>query len=215
MAYNPLSARVTQNPYPIYNKLRARDPVHHSRLMDAWLFTRYEDVDTILRNHRQFSNDPHKRKPSIRQRNTFPPPEDLPMLFLDPPDHTRLRSLVNKAFTRQAVNALQPRVRGLMAALLDDIEDPAGFDLMKAAANPLPVTVIAEMLGVPPEDRARYVKCSCIANRRFLKSDRDPPYCHHAGVIRKSINHFSFVRSPSRYASMLCTKLSIRPIGTT
>ena len=66
----------------------------------------------------------------------------------DPPDHTRLRSLVNKAFTRQAVNLLEPRIRGLMAALLDDIDDPAGFDLMKAVANPLPVTVIAEMLGV-------------------------------------------------------------------
>ena len=74
----------------------------------------------------------------------------------DPPDHTRLRSLVNKAFTRQAVNLLEPRIRGLMAALLDDIDDPAGFDLMKAVANPLPVTVIAEMLGVPPEDRTRF-----------------------------------------------------------
>ena len=52
----------------------------------------------------------------------------------DPPDHTRLRSLVNKAFTRQAVNLLEPRIRGLMAALLDDIDDPAGFDLMKAVA---------------------------------------------------------------------------------
>ena len=74
---------------------------------------------------------------------------------LDPPDHTRLRSLVNKAFTRQAVNLLEPRIRGLMATLLDDIDDPAGFDLMKAVANPLPVTIIAEMLGVPPEDRTR------------------------------------------------------------
>ena len=74
----------------------------------------------------------------------------------DPPDHTRLRSLVNKAFTRQAVNLLEPRIRGLMAVLLDDIDDPAGFDLMKAVANPLPVTVIAEMLGVPPEDRTRF-----------------------------------------------------------
>ena len=84
---------------------------------------------------------------------------------LDPPDHTRLRSLVNKAFTRQAVNLLEPRIRGLMAALLDDIDDPAGFDLMKAVANPLPVTVIAEMLGVAPEDRARFTVWSNKAAR--------------------------------------------------
>ena len=76
------------------------------------------------------------------------------MLFMDPPDHTRLRSLVNKAFTRPAINALEPRIRTIMVGLLDDIEDPSGFDLMEAVAIPLPVIVIAEMLGIPQQDRA-------------------------------------------------------------
>ena len=76
------------------------------------------------------------------------------MLFMDPPDHTRLRSLVNKAFTRPVINALEPRIRTIMSGLLDDIEDPSGFDLMKAVAIPLPVIVIAEMLGIPQQDRA-------------------------------------------------------------
>ena len=163
VAYNPLSARMARNPYPAYAKLRARSPVHRSRLMNAWVFTRYADVDTILRDHRRFSSDPRHRKLSRRQRASLPPPDDLTMLFLDPPDHTRLRSLVNRAFTRRAVNALEPHIRGVLGTLLDDIEDPAGFDLMEAVANPLPVIVIAEMLGVAPEDRAQFRQWS---NRR-------------------------------------------------
>ena len=153
--YNPLSAAVAQDPYPQYADLRERSPVHRSRLMNAWVFSRYADVDTVLRDHRRFSNDPGKRNLSRRQQATLPGPDDYTMLFLDPPDHTRLRALVNKAFTRRAVNALEPHIRGLMKSLLDEV-DPAGFDLMKAVANPLPVIVIAEMLGVPPEDRARF-----------------------------------------------------------
>ena len=156
VAYNPLSARVARDPYPVYAKLRARDPVHYSRLMDAWVFARYRDADAILRDHRHFSSDPRKRMASKRQRASLPSPEDMTMLFLDPPDHTRLRALVNKAFTRKAVTALEPHVRSLMESLLDDVEDPAGFDWMEAVAHPLPVIVIAEMLGVPPEDRAQF-----------------------------------------------------------
>jgi len=160
VAYNPLSPRATQDPYPVYRKLRERDPVHRSRLMDTWLFTRYRDVDAILRNHRQFSSNPYRRSSSSRRRNPPPPREDLSMLFLDPPDHTRLRALVNKAFARQSVNALETRIRGLMGGLLDAIDDPAGFDLMTAVARPLPVIVIAEMLGVPLRDRVQFTTWS-------------------------------------------------------
>ena len=156
VTYNPLSAHMTQNPYPTYAKLRAQDPVHRSILMNSWVFTRYADVDTILRDPRHFANDPRKRTSSGRRRASAPSPEDLSMLFLDPPDHTRLRSLVSKAFTPQTINALEPHIRSLMGTLLDDIDDPAGFDLMEAVANPLPVIVIAEMLGVPLEDRAQF-----------------------------------------------------------
>ena len=156
IAYNPLSAGTVQNPYPVYSALRSRSPVHRSRLMNAWVFTRHADVDAILRNHRIFGSDPRKGTLSPRQRNLLPPAAEFTMLLLDPPDHTRLRALVNKAFTRRAVNALEPRIRGILGGLLDDIEDPASFDLMQAVAQPLPVIVIAEMLGVPPEDRARF-----------------------------------------------------------
>ena len=156
VAYNPLSAQTAQDPYPGYAALRERDPVHRSRLMNAWLFTRHSDVDTILRDHQRFSNDPRKDRLTRRQRANLPAEDDFTMLFLDPPDHKRLRALVNKAFTPKAVNALEPHIRSLLDALLDDIDDPTGFDLMEAVAQPLPVIVIAEMLGVPPEDQAQF-----------------------------------------------------------
>ena len=155
VVYNPISPEMAQDPYPAYAKLRERSPVHRSRLLNAWVFSRYADVDTVLRNHRQFSSDPAKRDLSRRQQAIVPPRDDYTMLLLDPPDHTRLRALVNKAFTRRAVNALEPHIRSLVNSLLDDV-DPAGFDLMEALANPLPVVVIAEMLGVRPEDRDRF-----------------------------------------------------------
>ena len=155
VVYNPLSAKMAQDPYPEYAALRERSPVHRSRLLNAWVFSRYADVDTVLRNHRQFSSDPARRNLSRRQQAIVPHRDDYTMLLLDPPDHTRLRALVNKAFTRRAVNALEPHIRSLVNSLLDDV-DPAGFDLMEAVANPLPVVVIAEMLGVRPEDRDRF-----------------------------------------------------------
>ena len=155
VVYNPLSARMAQDPYPDYAKLRERSPVHRSRLLDGWVFSRYADVDAILRDHRCFSSDPRKRNLSRRQQAILPAEDDYHMLLLDPPDHTRLRALVNKAFTRRAVNALEPEIRRLVNSLLDNA-DPGGFDLMEAVANPLPVIVIAEMLGVPPEDRERF-----------------------------------------------------------
>ncbi len=156
VAYNPLSARATEDPYPVYAALRDRAPVHRSRLLNAWVFTRHAEVDAILRDHRRFGNDPRRGTLSSRQRAMLPPPHEFTMLLLDPPDHTRLRALVREAFTPRAVNALESRIRGILGGLLDEIDDPTGFDLMQAVARPLPVVVMAEMLGVPAEDRARF-----------------------------------------------------------
>ena len=155
VSYNPLSAEMAQDPYPTYDTLRRRDPVHRSRLMDAWVFSRFADADAILRDHRHFSNDPRKRVASRRQAS-LPRVEEPSMLFLDPPDHTRLRALVNKAFTPRTVAALEPHIRELMTTLLDAVDDPSAFDLMQAVAKPLPVIVIAEMLGIPPKDREQF-----------------------------------------------------------
>ncbi len=189
VAYNPLSRQTAQDPYPVYAALRDRDPVHRSALMNAWMFTRHADIDTILRNHRRFSNDPRKGSLSSRQRAGLPADEEFTMLFLDPPDHKRLRALVNKAFTPKAVNALEPHIRSLLGTLLDDIDDPAGFDLMQAVAQPLPVIVIAEMLGVPPEDRAQF-KIWSDQRARTLEPSIDARERALADAANKSLNNY-------------------------
>ena len=156
VVYNPFSAAMARNPYPIYAELRARAPVHRNRLLDAWVLSRHADVDAVLRDFRRFSNDQRKRDPVRRRRSTLPQIPYPTILFLDPPDHTRLRALVNKAFTPKAVADLEPRIRRMTRTLLDAAADPNGFDLMETLANPLPVMVIADMLGVPVEDRAQF-----------------------------------------------------------
>ena len=189
VAYNPLSRQTAQDPYPVYAALRERDPVHRSALMNAWMFTRHTDIDTILRDHRRFSNDPRKGTLSSRQRAGLPADEEFTMLFLDPPDHKRLRALVNKAFTPKAVNALEPHIRSLLGSLLDDIDDPAGFDLMQAVAQPLPVIVIAEMLGVPPEDRAQF-KIWSDQRARTLEPSIDARERALADAANKALNDY-------------------------
>ena len=154
-AYNPVAYRNTQNPYPAYAALRERGQAHRSRLMNAWIFGRYEDVAAILPDWQRFSSDGRKAK-RPGKRTVIPDPGTPSLLSLDPPDHRRLRGLVSKAFTPRAVNALEPHIRSLMHELLDGIDDLSGFDLMEVVAKPLPVIVIAEMLGVPVEDRPRF-----------------------------------------------------------
>ena len=154
ITYNPLSQSMYLDPYPTYAALRAKDPVHWSTLAHAWVFSRYEDVDAILRDHKRFSNDARNRHipQGLRSATAFP---RRSMFFLDPPDHTRLRALVSKAFTPGAIEALKPHFQGMMETLLDRIEDPAAFDVMQAIAQPLSVLTLARLLGVPEEDQTR------------------------------------------------------------
>ena len=156
VAYDPLSARTARDPYPACAALRARAPVHRSRLLKAWVFTRHADVDAILRDHRRFSNDPRKGTLSARRLAMLPPRDKYTLLSLDPPEHTRLRAFLGKAFTPKVLNDYGSRIRGIVEALVDDLDDPAAFDLMPAVAWPLPTIVMAGMMGVPVEDRARF-----------------------------------------------------------
>ena len=154
VAYNPLAPRTVQDPYPAYAELRSRSPVHRSAFFRGWVFTRYADVSAILDDHRRFSSDPRNGSIPVLRRLLLPPPEEYTMLTLDPPDHTRLRALANEALT-PTVAALEPRIRENLATLLDEVADPSAFDLMESVARPLSLAIFAEMLGVPPEDRAR------------------------------------------------------------
>ena len=144
VSYDPTSAGILSDPYDTYDRLRTNDPVHRMRLINGWVLTRYEDVDMVLRDHRRFSKNDGRED------------EYRSMLHHDPPDHTRLRSLVSKAFTPRAVRELHPRVQRIVDDLLSELEGKDRFDLIESLAFPMPVTVIAEMLGVPSQDMDRF-----------------------------------------------------------
>ena len=146
VSYNPTSPEIRDDPYEAYRKLRERDPVHRLRLLNAWLLTGYKEIDEALRDHEHFTNS---------QRG-FAFTELRTLLHTDPPTHTRLRSLILKAFTPRAVEKLEPSIRDTAERLLDDIAGKAQIDIIADIAYPLPVIVIADMLGVPPEDRDRF-----------------------------------------------------------
>ena len=146
VSYDLTSNAFIEDPYRTYEQLRRKDPVHRMRLIEAWALTRYEDVQDVLIDHKRFTNA--ERNYDYMQYRTF--------LDLDPPDHTRLRGLVSKAFTPRAVRELGPRIQGLVDELLDAVAGKSRIDLISDFAFPLPVIVIAEMLGVPAEDRARF-----------------------------------------------------------
>ena len=146
VSYDLTSSAFIEDPYRTYEQLRQKDPVHRMRLIEAWALTRYEDVQDVLADHRRFINA--ERNYDYMQYRTF--------LDLDPPDHTRLRGLVSKAFTPRAVRELGPRIQELVDELLDAAAGKDRIDLISDFAFPLPVIVIAEMLGVPAKDRARF-----------------------------------------------------------
>lgn len=153
VSFNATSPRFVKNPYPTYARLQEKDPVHWSRLVKCWLIAKHSDVDSVLRDHRRFANDERNSKDQLTEEQA----NDVhSMLYLDPPDHTRLRSLVSQAFTRGAIEALSRRIEQIVDELLDQLDGQQKFDAIEALAYPLPNIVIAEMLGIPPEDRARF-----------------------------------------------------------
>ena len=154
VVYDPLSPGLRANPYPVYEELRRKDPVHRMRLQDAWLLTDYADVDMVLRDNRRFNN-------AGRDFGYIP---QVSMLDLDPPEHTRIRALVSHGFTLRAVAALEPRIRDTVDGLMANVQDKKRFDLIEDLAFPLPVIVIAEMLGVPPEDREQFNEWSNVVS---------------------------------------------------
>ena len=150
VSFHPRSREVNEDPYPLYARMRERDPVHRMRLLDAWVVTRYRDVDLILRDHGRFSS-------SMQQKAVIPESaRSVSMLNLDPPAHTRVRSLVSMAFTNSAVERLRPRVQAIADRLLDEVAGQERVDLISAIAHPLPVMVMAEMLGIPSDDAKQF-----------------------------------------------------------
>jgi cytochrome P450 len=155
------------DPYPFYARLRAESPVFRVELptkQPAWLVTRYDDVAALLKDDRFAKDKGNVLSPEQAGKQPWVPDLFKPlarnMLDVDPPDHTRLRQLVHKAFTPRLVERLRERVQSLTEELIVAAERRGRMDLIADYALPIPTTIIAEMLGVPVSDRHRFHRWS-------------------------------------------------------
>lgn len=167
MTVNIASPEFKANPYPFFACLRAEDPVHPVTLADkrtAWLVSRYDDAVAVLKDERIVKNRWSAMTPAQVAKMPWIPKPFMPLmrniLDLDPPDHTRLRALVHKAFTPRLVDAMRNRVQALTDELLDAAFRRNQADLIREFALPLPTTIIAQMLGVAPGDQHKFHRWS-------------------------------------------------------
>lgn len=150
---------VRADPYPAYRQLRETAPVHHSAVLPLWVATRYDDCGTVLRDPRFGKSDEVQRifgSSAQSADREVPIISRYSMLRMNPPDHTRMRSLVAREFTPRRVDELRPAVEAMVDEILDQLADGGGGDVMDMLAFPLPVRVIGELLGVPIEDREQF-----------------------------------------------------------
>ena len=164
--FDPFAPEFRSDPYPLYRRMRVADPVHWNEDHAAFLLTRYADCVEMLRSpgvsvdgtNAVLTAEQIARQEGIRHRQAGTGIDAFmmqarPMLFSDPPDHTRLRGLVSKAFTPRRVEALRASIEVLVEELIDPLADRGELDVIGDVGFPLPVIVIAQLLGVPLEDR--------------------------------------------------------------
>ncbi len=165
--FNPLDPAFLANPYPTYHRLRAAAPVWRSPI-GFNVVTRYDDAALVLRDRRfgkgYLENITKRYGPDIVNEPAFASMSRT-MLVLDPPDHTRLRGLVTKAFTARRVEAMRPQIAAVVDALIDRVYAQGGMDVIKDFAHRLPIIVICDMLGIPEEDREQFFNSSKVNGR--------------------------------------------------
>src|SRR6516162_11589468 len=160
--FDPLSPEFIRDPYPHYERLRRTDPVHVTPFGN-FVVSRHAEVSLVLRDKR-FGKDfveRNKRRygPSIMEEPIFRAMSHW-MLQQDPPDHTRLRGLVVKAFTARRIEDMRPRIQEVVDRTIDDVIARGHMDLIEDFAFRLPVTIICDMLGIPEEHREVFYKSS-------------------------------------------------------
>ncbi|WP_445167493.1 cytochrome P450 [Mycolicibacterium sp. Dal123E01] len=158
-----LDPAIRANPYPVYREIFDAGPMHMPE-STLHVLSSFADCDDVLRHPDSCSD---RMKSTATQRAVAEGQDMRPFgvpgfLFLDPPDHTRLRKLVSKAFSPKVVKALEPEIAGLVDGLLNKVEDTGQFDVIEALAHPLPVAVICRLLGVPVEDEPQFSSASTI-----------------------------------------------------
>ncbi len=172
--FNPFDPEYRANPYPSYHTLRNGPPKQLNLFLPVTLVARYADVIAVLRDYETFSSE----RPEIPGRELTDPFRGAPTIeTADPPVHTRLRRLAAKAFTPSRISGMEPRIRAIAAELLSHTVPSGEFEAITTFADPLPVRVIAEMLGVPDERQAQFKQWSdaIIASIAVVPGSPPPP----------------------------------------
>lgn len=153
--YHLLDPEVLANPYPLFHRLRAEDPVHWDPFLHTWVVTRYADVLEVLHTFSAERTHTPAKLEAMGLSGMSPIARLMvkQMLFMDPPQHTRLRKLASHAFTPGRVAVLRSHIREIVSRLLDRVESERRMDVIRDLAEPLPAIVTAEMLGVAVGDR--------------------------------------------------------------
>ena len=150
--YDPFSHELHDDPYSVYRTLRDEHPLYYCEARGVWVLSRFEDVWDAVHDPATFCSG-QGVFPGMGEYN----PDQIPvMIMMDPPRHTQLRSLVNRAFTRRRIADREPAIREIARDLVEALAEAGGGDLVEDLAKPLPTIVIADLLGVPREDRKEF-----------------------------------------------------------
>jgi cytochrome P450 len=173
VAYSPYAYEIHEDPYPTYARLRAEAPVYRNDELGFWALSRHADVLRGFRDVPLFSN----RMGVSLDSDAFHERADTTMSFLamDPPRHTRMRSLVSRAFTKRRVEALEPRIRAIATQHLASVADRGRCDFIADFAGLLPMDVVSELLGVPEADRAELRRWADLVVHRDEGVEGMPP----------------------------------------
>ena len=187
---------VVSNPYPFYDQLRRQDTVHWSESDNYWYITLYEDLTTVIRDERmstaRFSAMAASLPEATRQGLAeFIEGVSSWMLLSDPPSHTRMRGLVNKAFTPRLIDNLRTRIQTLVDDMLEGVQGSGRMDVMADLAIPLPGIVISDMLGAPEEDRLQFKKWSDGIAVGLTGSDSTGTQARRFAIGQKSFTELS------------------------
>jgi cytochrome P450 len=198
LGFDPSDAGFIADPYPVYRRLRDEHPILWNPATRQWLVSRHADVNRLLRDRRlgrtylhQATHAEMGRPEPPAWHAPFHELNDVGMLDMEPPDHTRLRRLVLKAFTPRTVEAMRTQIQAVVDDLVDDLGEAGEADLIADFVEPLPVTVIAEMLGVPAADRHLLRPWS---HDFCLMYELDPPEASARKAVRAASEFGAYLR---------------------
>ncbi|AUB36053.1 Cytochrome P450 [Nostoc flagelliforme CCNUN1] len=190
--FNPFDSEFRADPYPTYHRIRFEEPVHRN-FLGSWVLTRYADVQAVLRDPRFRSDNLPQRlknknpylKDQHKDLNALAGFSSKWLLYLEPPDHTRLRSLVGKAFSPSVVERMRPQIQEVVDELIGKVQQRGSMDIISELARPLPMRVISKMLGIPQEIQSQVYQWANDLSTIFDPLNSLESFAHMNQVILK------------------------------